>query len=94
MNTHFFGSVFFGGEFYFGAPKPIITIDMHDGGKKKHHKRLHDKEDKEQLHETIMEAIYGKAVADPVMKPPLITPIVIKEAVSFDDDEESLILLM
>ena len=90
MNVHFYGSQFYLGEFYFAAPLPIVTIDKHDGFDRKFRKKAHDKEDREDISKTLREAIYGPAVADPVVALPE-TEITAK---AYDDDEESITMLL
>jgi hypothetical protein len=65
-------------------------MDMHDGRKRKKHRI---KEDAEDISRIVNEAIYGKAVKDPVIVAPVInTPAIAAKPV--DDDEESILLLM
>lgn len=79
----FFGSAFFGGDFFFSGVLPLI--DTHDGDEKKRDKEIRDAKDrlKSQL-ETAFESAFQK-------RPQNVAPKV--ETVEFDDEDDWLILL-
>lgn len=82
MATHFFGSAFFTGEFFFGQ----VLVDTHDGGERK--RRREFREDKERLHtqlESAFESAFNKS-GKPILRPAI-------SSIEPDDDEDWLILL-
>lgn len=77
--THFFGSAFFGGEF-FAQSTPTVIIDTHDGFKKRRRSEEEAEEFRkrgERLRADIVEAIDGKpAVEAQIAALPEIAPYV------------------
>jgi hypothetical protein len=70
--------------------QPAIFVDMHDG-RNPRKKKYRVKEDADDISRIVNEAIYGKAVKDPVIAVPVVPAIAAKPV---DDDEESILLLM
>ena len=77
-----------------------IIIDTHDGVRKP--KKDQNKEDREDIHRLVQEAIYGPAAPD-IVVPPLQTPTtsvyipdyeMAAKLAQFEDDEEAIMLLM
>lgn len=65
MATHFFGSAFFGGEFFFAGT--VVVVDTHDGARKRERWKK-QKEERLLLREQIRRAIDGEAFLAPALE--------------------------
>lgn len=68
MATHFFGSDFFGGEFFFAGAE--VFVDTHDGADRRRDERIRRyREDRESLRRIVREAVEGPPEVRAVVAP-------------------------
>lgn len=97
-NTHFFGSEFFAGEFFFSST-PRVVIDTHDGGDRKRYNEKR-REAQARLRQQITDAVDPAAAAERMRAAlgsetvSVQTMLTAAPSFDFDADDDEIILLL